>query len=166
MQILLFILLAVSFTCILYGVLRIPSAKSGKRFRATVQKKEKLSAVLMRVIISPLVAPLAALIPMKPAREAELAQQLRRVDMTIPPKEYYARAMIMAAASLLLAPVIIVAGLPQLAPAAIIFAVIIFFHFTSMHKDALKANRKESSWGCRVLCGLSCIAYRTRGNPA
>ena len=147
MQILLFVLLAVAFTCILYTLMRIPSAKTGKRFRSTVQKKEKLSAVLTRAVISPMVAPLAAIIPMKPTREMELAQQLRRVDMTIPPKEYYARAVIMAAASLLLAPVIIFVGLPHFAPAAIIFAVIIFFHFTSMHKDALKAKQERIELG-------------------
>jgi hypothetical protein len=98
-------------------------------------------------MIVPLMRPLAAVIPMKRTRELELGQQLRRVDMSIHPKEYYARALVVAAASLLLIPLIAMAGLPQAAPAAVILSVIIFFHFTSMHKDALKAKQERIELG-------------------
>ena len=143
----LFVLLAVGMGFALYGLLQIPSAKTGKRFRSTVQVREALGKKLMRVLVSPLTVPIAALIPMKPAREAELAQQLRRVEMNIPPREYYARALIMAAASGLLAPMIAVLGLPQLAPVAAILSLIIFFHFISAHKDALKSKQERIELG-------------------
>ncbi len=142
-----FILLSAGFISLVYGLLKIPPSKTGKRFRSTVKVKEKPGAMLLRVLISPLVKPVAALLPMKPAREAELGQQLRRVDMSIPPKEYYARALIVAAASLLLSPLIAVLGLPQMAPAVVILSVIIFVHFTSMHKDALKAKQERIELG-------------------
>lgn len=142
-----FILLSAVLVLIAYNLLRIPPYRSGKRFKATVQKKQSIGAVLLNLCVTPLVRPVASLIPMKPAREAELAQQLRRVDMTIQPKEYYARAMIVAAFSLLLSPLIAVLGLPQAAPATVILSIIIFFHFTTAHKDALKAKQERIELG-------------------
>ncbi|GHU95869.1 hypothetical protein FACS1894208_09500 [Clostridia bacterium] len=67
--------------------------------------------------------------------------------MDIPPKEYYARALIMAALSLLLSVAIAVMGLPQAAPATAILSVLIFFHFTTMHKDAFKAKQLKIELG-------------------
>jgi hypothetical protein len=144
--ILLFLLLSVALVSVMYNLLRIPAYSTGKRFKSTIRKKQDLGA-LLNIMIAPLIRPLATVIPMKRAREMELGQQLRRVDMSIHPKEYYARALIVAAASLLLCPLIAMAGLPQAAPAAVILSVIIFFHFTSMHKDALKAKQERIEFG-------------------
>ncbi|GHU94328.1 hypothetical protein FACS1894208_05210 [Clostridia bacterium] len=67
--------------------------------------------------------------------------------LRIPPREYYARALIVAALSLLLSVVIAVMGLPQAAPATAILSVLIFFHFTTMHRDALKAKQLKIELG-------------------
>lgn len=143
----LFLLLASALVLVVYNLLQIPPHRSGKRFKATVRKKQSIGAVLINLCIMPLVRPVASLIPMKPMREAELAQQLRRVDMYIEPKEYYARALVIAAASLSLSAVIAVAGMPQAASATVILSVIIFFHFISMHRDALKAKQERIEFG-------------------
>jgi hypothetical protein len=144
--ILLFLLLSVALVSVMYNLLRIPAYSTGKRFKSTIRKKQDMAA-LLNLMLAPIIRPLAAIIPMKRTREMELGQQLRRVDMSIHPKEYYARALIVAVASLLMIPLIAMAGLPQAAPAAAILSVIIFFHFTSMHKDALKAKQERIELG-------------------
>ena len=143
----LFILLTTGSCSLLYGLLRVPSRGMGRRLRSTVAAREGMGAKLMRMLIAPLSVPVAAVIPMKLSRESELAQQLRRVDIFIPPREYYARAVIMAAFSLSLAAVITFLGLPQAAPVAVILAALVFFHFITMHKDALKAKQEKIELG-------------------
>ncbi|GHU89749.1 hypothetical protein FACS1894202_08460 [Clostridia bacterium] len=145
--ILCFVLLSVGLVFAAYALLKIPPSGAGKRLKASVRGKETIGGTLQKVFIAPLVKPIAALIPMKRGRESELARNLRRVGMEIPPKEYYARALIVAALSLLLSVVIAVMGLPQAASATAILSVLIFFHFTTMHKDALKSKQLKIELG-------------------
>jgi hypothetical protein len=65
----------------------------------------------------------------------------RRAALT--PQEYQARALICAAFTLLLLIPLLLIGAASLTPIIVIFAVVVYFHFTSDLKDQLKAKKKR-----------------------
>lgn len=145
--ILVFALLFAGFVMLMYALLKIPPSRAGKLLKASVREKESVTYILYKIFVKPLLKPVAAIIPMKASREEDLAQKLRRVGFDMNPKEYYARALIIAVMSLPLSGVIAIMGLPQAAPATLILSVIIFFHFITSHKDALKAKQEKIELG-------------------
>jgi hypothetical protein len=91
----------------------------------------------------PLVKPVARLIRLDPIQEARVLSMLRRGGLALTPQEYQARALICAAFTLLLLIPLLLIGATSLTPIIVIFAVVVYFHFTSDLKDQLKAKKKR-----------------------
>lgn len=105
-------------------------------------EKEKTGARLLNLFVMPLVKPVSRLIRIEPEKEAKMASMLRRGGLALTPKEYHARALICAAFTLPLLILLLAIGATNIAPAILIFSVVVYFHFMTDLKDKLKEKKE------------------------
>ncbi len=142
-QVIVFILLTLAGFLICKELLKIPQASMKKNLKNLQTEKEKPGKRLIDRFVMPLVRPVSWLIRLDPVQEARMASMLRRGGLDLTPKEYQARALICAAFTLpLLIPLLLI-GATNIAPVILIFAVVVYFHFTSDLKDQLKAKKNR-----------------------
>jgi hypothetical protein len=142
-QTVIFILLLAAGFLICRELLKIPQASMKKNLKNLQTKKEKPGKRLIDRFVMPLVRPVSRLIRLDPVQEARMASMLRRGGLDLTPQEYQARALICAAFTLpLLIPLLLI-GATNVAPVILIFAVVVYFHFTSDLKDQLKAKKNR-----------------------
>jgi hypothetical protein len=142
-QIVVFILLLAAGFFICREFWKIPRASMKKNLRNLRTAKEKPGKRLLNRLVMPLVKPVARLIRLDPVQEARMFSMLRRGGLALTPQEYQARALICAAFTLLLLIPLLFIGATSLTPIIVIFAVVVYFHFTSDLKDQLKAKKKR-----------------------
>ncbi|WP_235811166.1 hypothetical protein [Syntrophomonas wolfei] len=142
-QTVIFILLLAAGFLICRELLKIPQASMKKNLKNLQIEKEKPGKRLINRFVMPLVRPVSRLIRLDPVQEARMASMLRRGGLNLTPREYQARALICAAFTLpLLIPLLLI-GATNVAPVILIFAVVVYFHFTSDLKDQLKAKKNR-----------------------
>jgi len=142
-QVIVFILLTLAGFLICKELLKIPQVSMKKNLKNLQPEKEKPGKRLIDRFVMPLVRPVSRLIRLDPVQEARMASMLRRGGLDLTPKEYQARALICAAFTLpLLIPLLLI-GATNVAPVILIFAVVVYFHFTSDLKDQLKAKKNR-----------------------
>lgn len=142
-QIIIFILLLAAGFLICRELLKIPRANMKKNLRNLQTEKGKPGQRLLNRFVMPLVRPVARLIRLDPVEEARLASMLRRGGLALTPQEYQARALVCAAFTLLLLIPLLLMGAASIAPIIIIFAVVVYFHFTSDLNDQLKVKKNR-----------------------
>lgn len=142
-QMIIFVLLTAAGILICRQLLKIPKLSMKKNIKNLQAEKEKPGKRLINRFIMPLAKPVSRFIPLDPVKEAQMASMLRRGGLELTPKEYYARAILCAAFTLLLIPLLIFIGAANLAPIVLLFAVVIYFHFMTDLKDQLKEKKKR-----------------------
>jgi len=142
-QMIVFVLLTIAGFLICRQLLKIPKASMKKNIKHLQTEKEKPGRRILNRIIMPLARPLSRLIRIDPVKEARMASMLRRGGLELSPKEYYARAILCASFTLLLMPLLVVIGAAHLAPIALIFAVVVYFHFMTDLKDMMKEKKRR-----------------------
>lgn len=142
-QMIIFVLLTAAGFLLCRQILKVPKLSMRKNIKNLQVEKEKPGKRLLDRFIMPLVKPLSRLIPIDPIKEARMASMLRRGGSELTPKEYYARAILCALFTLPLALVFVVIGAPNLAPLILIFALVIYRHFTTDLKDQMKEKKKR-----------------------
>lgn len=142
-QMIIFVLLTAAGFLLCRQILKVPKLSMSKNIKNLQTEKEKPGKRLLDRFIMPLVKPLSRLIPIDPIKEARMASMLRRGGSELTPKEYYARAILCALFTLPLALVFVVIGAPNLAPLILIFALVIYRHFTTDLKDQMKEKKKR-----------------------
>jgi hypothetical protein len=138
-----FVLLTIAGFLICRQLLKIPKASMKKNIKHLQTEKEKPGRRILNRIIMPLARPASRLIRIDPVKEARMASMLRRGGLELTPKEYYARAILCASFTLLLMPLLVVIGAAHLAPIALIFAVVVYFHFMTDLKDMMKEKKRQ-----------------------
>ncbi len=142
-QMIVFVLLTIAGFLICRQLLKIPKASMKKNIKHLQTEKEKPGRRILNRIIMPLARPASRLIRIDPVKEARMASMLRRGGLELTPKEYYARAILCASFTLLLMPLLVVIGAAHLAPIALIFAVVVYFHFMTDLKDMMKEKKRQ-----------------------
>ncbi|EQB20486.1 MULTISPECIES: hypothetical protein [Dehalobacter] len=141
-QIIVFVLLTAAGFLICRQILKIPKLSMKKNIKNLQAEKEKTGARLLNLFVMPLVKPVSRLIRIEPEKEAKMASMLRRGGLALTPKEYHARALICAAFTLPLLILLLAIGATNIAPAILIFSVVIYFHFMTDLKDKLKEKKE------------------------
>lgn len=142
-QIIIFVLLTTAGFLVCRQILKIPKSSMKRNLSHLKSQKEQPGKLLLNRLIMPLAKPLSRLIPIDPIKEARMAAMLRRGGLELTPKEYYARAFVCAVCILPVALLFVLIGAPNLIPLILIFAVIIFRHFTTDLKDAMKEKKRR-----------------------
>ncbi len=141
-QIIVFVLLTAAGFLICRQILKIPKLSMKKNIKNLQVEKEKTGARLLNLFVMPLVKPVSRLIRIEPEKEAKMASMLRRGGLALTPKEYHARALICAAFTLPLLILLLAIGATNIAPAILIFSVVVYFHFMTDLKDKLKEKKE------------------------
>ncbi|WP_242824986.1 MULTISPECIES: hypothetical protein [unclassified Dehalobacter] len=141
-QIIVFVLLTAAGFLICRQILKIPKLSMKKNIKNLQAEKEKTGARLLNLFVMPLVKPVSRLIRIEPEKEAKMASMLRRGGLALTPKEYHARALICAAFTLPLLILLLAIGATNIAPAILIFSVVVYFHFMTDLKDKLKEKKE------------------------
>ncbi|TEB16250.1 hypothetical protein Psfp_01477 [Pelotomaculum sp. FP] len=142
-QIIIFILLTAAGFLICRQLLKIPKLSMKKNIKNLQAEKEKPEKRLLSRFIMPLARPVSRLIPLDPVKEARMASMLRRGGLELTPQEYHARAILCALFTMPLALLFMVIGAPNLVPIILIFAVVVYRHFTTDLKDQLNEKKKR-----------------------
>ncbi len=141
-QIIVFVLLTAAGFLICRQLLKIPKLSMKKNIKNLQAEKEKTGARLLNLFVMPLVKPVSRFIWIEPEKEAKMASMLRRGGLALTPKEYHARALICAALTLPLLILLLAIGATNIAPAILIFSVVVYFHFMTDLKDKLKEKKE------------------------
>lgn len=142
-QIIIFILLTAAGFLICRQLLKIPKLSMKKSIKHLQAEKEKSGKRLLNRFIMPLAKPVSRLITIDPIKEARMASMLRRGGLELTPKEYYSRAILCALFTLPLVLLVVVIGAPKLVPLILIFALVIYRHFMTDLKDAMKEKKRR-----------------------
>lgn len=142
-QVTIFILLTAAGFLLCRQLLKIPKQSMKKNLKHLQKERETPGRRLLNRVIMPLVKPVSRLIPLDPAKEAQMASMLRRGGSALTPREYQARAILCALFTLPLALLFVILGAPNLAPLILLFALLIYRHFTTDLKDQLKEKKKR-----------------------
>ena len=125
-------------------LLRIPTRQAERSFRATVMQKKTPQEVLYGSFVAPLIAPVAAIMPISYERQVEMQAELRQVGIRLSTSEYYARGLILAIYSIPLIFVVPLLGLSSaFMVATALIPIIVFFHLTTEHSDMLRDKRNK-----------------------
>ncbi len=141
-QIIIFVLLVTAGFLICRQVLKIPKYSMKKNLKNLQTEKESLGSVLLRRIIMPLAEPVSRFIRLEPEKERKMAAMLKRGGLNLTPQQYYARALVCAVFTLPLSILLVLIGASNIAPVTLIFSVIVYFHFMTDLKDALKKKKR------------------------
>lgn len=142
-QVIIFILLTAAGFLLCRQLLKIPKRSMKKNIKNLQADKETPGRRLLNQFVMPLARPVSRFIPLDPVKEARMASMLRRGGSELTPKEYQARAILCALFTLPLALLFVIIGAPNLAPLILLFALLIYRHFTTDLKDQLKDKKKR-----------------------
>lgn len=142
MYIVIFALLAAGMFTMAQQVLRLPPASTAKGVRLASQKGFTLNDLLYRLYIKPVAGLIAPYIRMADFKEKRMQVQLARAGISLSPKEYLARSVLMAATAMIMSGIFISFAIKNMLPVSVILGVIVFFHFHSEVKDKLKDKDK------------------------
>lgn len=140
--ILVFLILASGIFAVASWGTRLAPYATARNIHRTKAKQESVVVRLENLALRPLLLLIAPLIRLEPYKEKQLAVQLGRAEITLEPREYYAKAVILAAAAGVLTSIAAGVIMPSMVPAAIVLAIIIYLHLTGEVKDKLKAKDK------------------------
>lgn len=138
-----FVLLTAAGFLLCRQLLKIPKLSMRKNVKNLQAEKEKPGKQLLDRFIMPLVRPVSKIIPLDPVKEARMAAMLRRGGLELAPKEYQARAILCALCTLPLALLFLAIGAPNLSPLVLLFALLLYRHFTTDLKDAMKEKKRR-----------------------
>jgi hypothetical protein len=141
--IVLFLLLSAGGFLILTAVMRLPPRQTSKNLQKMYIHKLSLGKRLEQAILTPLIKPVSKLIRLSERVDVLLGADLQRAGIPYTPREYYARAIIFAALSLVFPFLVPVAGIPILIPVSAVLPVLLFRKFSIEHKDILKKKRQQ-----------------------
>ena len=127
--IIIFILISAGIFSILSSVLKLPPYSATQRLRG-VAGKTKMTETLNQRLLLPVMKLVAPFIRLDDFKE--------RAGIIFTPKEYYARAVVMAAGTAIIGTLAAVAIMPSMAVVVCILAVIVYFHFFGEVNDRLK----------------------------
>ncbi|WP_246213129.1 hypothetical protein [Aminipila butyrica] len=123
-----------------------PPAKALIGLKLSIKKKRFLDR-FMEGFLQPMTKAAAPFIRLSEEREAKLKYALSRAGIKETPKEYYAKAIILAVLSLLLPAVLIVLGVKSLSLAGLILSGMILYQQLTSYKTELKKKRNEIEMG-------------------
>lgn len=138
-----FVLLTAAGFLLCRQLLKIPKLSMRKNVKNLQAEKEKPGKQLLDRFIMPFVRPVSKIIPLDPVKEARMAAMLRRGGLELAPKEYQARAILCALCTLPLVLLFLSIGAPNLAPLVLLFALLLYRHFTTDLKDAMKEKKRR-----------------------
>lgn len=141
-KIIIFVLLSAAGFLICREILKIPKLNMKKNIKNLQTEKEKTGKRLLNRFIMPLVKPVSRLIRLDPLLEAKMTSVLQRGGLELTPREYYARAILCAFFTLPLTLLLFAIGASNIAPVVLIFSVVIYFHFMTDLKDAMKEKKR------------------------
>ena len=135
--IIIFILISAGIFSILSSVLKLPPYSATQRLRG-VAGKTKMTETLNQRLLLPVMKLVAPFIRLDDFKERRMKIKLERAGIIFTPKEYYARAVVMAAGTAIIGTLAAVAIMPSMAVVVCILAVIVYFHFFGEVNDRLK----------------------------
>lgn len=142
-QVIIFILLTAAGFLLCRQLLKIPKRSMKRNIKNLQAGKETPGKQLLTRFIMPLARPVSRFIPLDAVKEARMASMLRRGGLELTPKEYQARAILCALFTLPITLLFVIIGAPNLAPLILLFALLIYRHFTTDLKDGLKEKKKN-----------------------
>ena len=123
---------------------RIPERAALRNLEQSRAVKVFLRDRIYNYLVVWLMDPVAALIPMDLDDELELKAELQMVGINLSPREYHARALILAAYSLVLWLIVPIAGTsPFVLLLTGTITILIYFNFITDHEDRLKEKRRK-----------------------
>lgn len=141
-QIIIFVLLTTAGFLICRQILKIPKLSMKKSIKNLRAEKENAGAKLLRIIVMPMAKPVSRWIKLELEHEMKMAAMLKRGGLDLTPREYYARAIVCAAITLPFSLLLFAIGASNIAPVTLAFSIVVYFHFMTDLKDALKEKKR------------------------
>lgn len=137
MQFLIFILLIAGMFMTVSGVLKLPPQRTSQRLRS-VSGKETMTEMLKRHLLLPVIKIAAPFIRIDDFKERRMKIKLERAELKLSPKEYYARAFVMAVCTLAVGVVLALMIMLEMSVIVCALSAIVYFHCIDEVNDKLK----------------------------
>jgi len=124
-------------------ILQLPPYATTKGVRTATKTNAKFTDVLTTKLIYPVIKILAPFIHIESFKVKRLKIQLDRAEISLTPKEYYARSIGMSAITLIVGGMLLTVAMRKLLPVVVILSLIVYFHFHGEVKDKLKVKDKQ-----------------------
>ena len=121
-------------------VLGLPPIATAKGIKIAVKTRQSIVDSILTVVVMPIVKIVSPFIIIAEYKEKRMAKQLVRAGIPLTPKEYYARSLVVAILSTVIAYVLLSFAVKSMVFISFIFGIVMFFHFQSEIKDKLKAK--------------------------
>ena len=137
MKICIFIFTALGLFYCICGALRLPPASASQRFRGVSGKIGFLDSLKQRLLL-PVVKMAAPFVRLDDFKQRRMKNKLERAEMIFTPQEYYARAIVLAAAAFVVGGILSALMMPKMIILVVALSVIIYIHFIGEVNDRLK----------------------------
>ena len=137
MKFLIFILIFVGMFMISGSLLKLPPYSTSQRLRS-ISGKAGMTEMLKQRLLLPVIKIVALIVHLDDFKERRMQIKLERAGFIFTPQEYYARAVVMSAGTLIIGGIISLAIMPSMSVVICILAVIVYFHFFGEVNDKLK----------------------------
>ena len=121
-------------------VLGLPPIATVKGVKTAVKSKQSFLNVLLTVVVMPVAKIISPFIIMEEYKEKSMAKQLKRAGIPLKPKEYCARALVMAVTATTVTYFVLVVAVKSMSAVALVLGVVVYFHFQGEIKDKLKVK--------------------------
>jgi hypothetical protein len=137
MSVIIFILITAGMFCVLSSMLKLPPYSTTQRLRG-VSGKTGITETLNQRLLLPVMRVVAPFIRIDDFKERRMKIKLERAGLIFTPKEYYARAVVMAVGTVIIGTLAAVAVMPSMTAVVCVLAIIVYFHFFGEVNDRLK----------------------------
>lgn len=142
MQFLMFMLFAVGMFMTASSILKLPPQRASQRLRS-VSGKATMTEMLKRHLLLPVIKIVAPFIRIDDFKERRMKIKLERAGLKLSPKEYYARAFIMAAGTFVIGMMTSLTVMTEMSVVVCILSVVVYFHFIGEVNDKLKEKDEK-----------------------
>jgi len=135
---LVFITVATGLYMIIAHKMNFPPHSTAKAVRRAVAVKSNIMSVINKRFVMPIIKRISPIIRIESYKEKRLDIQLKRAEIDMTPKEYYARSIVMAVLAFVFGMLIVVFGAGAMLPVVVILSIVVYYHFFSEVNDKLK----------------------------
>lgn len=142
MYFIIFIVLSGGLFSIISHLCRLPPSSTGRGIKIATRTDRTFMNFMNEYIIAPFIKILSPFIHIADFKEKRMGIQLARAGIALTPKEYTARSFIMAGFALAFSGLMLAFTMRNMLVIAVIFSVVVYFHFNGEVTDKLKAKDK------------------------
>lgn len=121
-------------------VLGLPPIATAKGIKIAAKSQQSFIDTLLTVVVMPIVKLVSPFIVIADYKEKRMAKQLSRAGISLTPKEYFARSIVVAVIATVVSYVMLIATIEGMSFVAFVLGVVVYFHFNGEIKDKLKAK--------------------------